>query len=157
VSADLVVELACDPLALGFLRHERFARALPPFVLKPIEHLVEGLGQGGNLLTGALRLEPLTRSQWFDRTHYRRQPLKGRERPPQQDQVSREDHSESRNHPDRLPRGYGVGNGHRPEDQQRGGHRQGQRGGDEQAPEQRTRPAALEQPEGLDLHRRILR
>ena len=40
--ADLVVQLARDPLALGLLGQQRLAPALAPLALEPVEHVVEG-------------------------------------------------------------------------------------------------------------------
>ncbi len=43
--ADLVVQLARDPLALALLNEQRPASAVAPLGLQPVEHLVEGLRQ----------------------------------------------------------------------------------------------------------------
>ena len=140
--ADLVVELARDPLALGLLREERFAPALAALVLEPVQHVVEGRGQRGDVGVGAADREPAAGLQRLHGAHRRRQPAQRRDEPAQEQHV--EDHGDD----EAGDQDHGLRAGHRKadldgrEEQQQRGDRQHGRVGEQDTQEQGHRVQA---------------
>ena len=88
--ADLVVQLARDPLALGLLGEQRLTPALAPLALEPVEHVVEGRRQRGDVGVGAADGQPAAGLERLDGAHRRGQPAQRRDDLAQQQHV--EDH-----------------------------------------------------------------
>ena len=116
--ADLVVQLARDPLALALLDEQRPARAVAPLGLQPVEHLVEGLRQrddrrpavDAHALAGGERIVP---------AHGLDELVERPERRPQQRQIEREQAHEAGREHDQLERRWGHRHRHGREDQAR--------------------------------------
>ena len=49
---DLVVQPACDPFALGFLRRQRSTAAFLALGLQAVEHLIEGAHESPEIVSG---------------------------------------------------------------------------------------------------------
>ena len=78
--ADLVVQVAGDPDALGLLCGEHPPTALLALALEPVEHPVEGDDDAADLVVADDR-QALAGTQQVDRLHPLRQPLEAA-RPP---------------------------------------------------------------------------
>ena len=87
--ADLVVELAGDAPALTLLDHQRPPDALAPLGLQPVEHLVEGIGEGCDL-RAAVDVHALAERERVMPTHALRQFVERPEGRTHQEEADRE-------------------------------------------------------------------
>jgi hypothetical protein len=89
------VKLARDPPPLTLLRRQRSKRAFAALVLEAIEHLVERVCEGDDLVVAGFGLDPLAGSERVDPPHQPGQPLQRRQGPPQQSEVRHQRERES--------------------------------------------------------------
>ena len=134
--ANLVVELARDPLPLALLHEQRPAGALASLGLEAVEHLVEGLCERDDGRAAVDPHAPAGRERIVP-AHRLHELVERPERRSQQRQIQREQGEEPRREHDQLERCRGHRYRHRREDQGEERQHQDRRVGAEHPPEQR--------------------
>ena len=134
--SDLVVQALSDAEPLGLLGLQRPSAAGMPLGLEPIEHLVEGGDELGQL-TAARRRQVRAGTQEIDASHALGELLERSKDRPEQQEIGDDDHDESGDDDHRLVELDRIADRDRRPDEQRGDDHEQQRVCAEHSPEQR--------------------